>query len=262
LRVQDVMNRDHPSIYPDELATKARAVLRDLKLRILPVVDDDKRILGVISRNDVMTISSSVSTVRVKGIMSAVRFAATSDMDAVQASRQMMRLDEWYAPVVKSQRDNSYVGVLGLEHVIKAFCDKKVARLGTPLSEAMSTKQLLTCSPDDEADNVWHRMKERSFSACPVMSKGKAVGIITQQNLLESGAMFPSFEAKKGRFTSPSNISTIMRTPTMSLRSDNTVGKAAELMLQKDIGRVLVVDEKGLLLGIVDREDVLKALIK
>jgi len=256
------MNRNHPFIYPDELATKARAVLRDFKLRILPVVDDNKQLLGVLSRSDIMTISSSVSTMRVKGIMSTVHFAAALDMDAVQASRQMMRIDEWYAPVVRSQRDNLYVGVLGLEHVIKAFCDKKVARLKTPLSEAMSAKRLLTCSPDDEADDVWHRMKERSFSACPVVAKGKAVGIITQQNLLESGAMFPSFEAKKGRFTSPSNISAVMRTPTLSLRSNNTVGDAAELMLQKDIGHVLVVDEKGRLLGIVDRENVLKALIK
>jgi len=256
------MNRNHPSIYADELATKARAVLRDLGLRVLPVVDERKRLLGVVSRNDVMAISSSVSTVLVKGIMSNVRFAAILDMDAVQAVREMVRLDEWYAPVVKSQQDNSYAGMLGLEHVIKAFYEKKVARLSTPLSEVMSTKQLTLCSPDDEADNVWMKMKQRSFAACPVVVRGKPVGIVTQQNLLESGATFPTFESKKGRFKTPSTISTIMKTPVVSLKPNNTVGDAAKLVLKKNIGRVTIVNDKGLLIGIVDREDVLRALIK
>lgn len=256
------MNRNHPYIYPDELATKARAVLRDRRLRILPVVGDNKQVLGVVSRNDVMTVSSSVSTMRVKGIMSTVRLSATLDMDAVEATRQMMSLDEWYIPVIESKYNNRYIGVLGLEHVIKALHDKKTARLKTPLSDLMSTKQLLVCSSDDEADDVWHRMKERAFAACPVVSKGKMVGIVTLQTFLDSGAMLPTFEAKKGRFQSPPRILTVMRTPVLSLKPDDTLGDAVKLMLEKDFGRVPVVDDKGRLVGIVDREDVLEALIK
>jgi len=262
LRVQDVMSRNHPSIYADELATKARAVLRDSGLRVLPVVDERKRLLGIVSRNDVMTISSSVSPVRVKGIMSNIRFAATLDMDAIQAVREMMRLDEWYVPVVKSARDNIYTGMLGLEHVIKAFFEKKVARLSTPLSEVMTTKKFMLCSPDDEADNVWQRLKQSSFAACPVVVKGKPVGVVTQQNLLESGTILPTFESKKGRFKTPATIFTIMKTPVVSLKPNNTVEDAAKLMMEKNIGRVLIIDDKGMLIGIVDREDVLRALIK
>jgi len=231
-------------------------------LRVLPVVDDHKRLLGVISRNEVMTISSSVSPVRVEGIMSNVRFSATPEMDAVQTAREMMRLDEWYAPVVKSQQDNLYAGMLGFEHLIKAFYERKVAGLLTPLSDVMTVKGLMVCSPDDEADNVWQKMKQRSFSACPVVVKGKPVGILTQQNLIESGAVFPTFESKKGRFKTPATIFTLMKTPVVSLKPNQTAGDAARLMLEKNIGRVPVVDDKGLLVGIVDREDVLRALIK
>lgn len=256
------MNRNHPSLRPDELATKARAVLRDQRLRVLPVVDERKRLLGVISRNDVMTISSSVSTMRVKGIMSEVRFKATGDIDAIEAAKEMIRLDEWYAPVVKSEQENLYVGMLGLENVIRVLYEKKVAGLSTPLSEAMSTSQLLMCSPDDDADNVWKMMQERSFAACPVVVKGKPVGVLTQQNLIESGATFPEFEGKKGRFKTHSKIVTVMKTPVVSLRPSNTLGEAIKVMLARDIGRVMVTDDKGLLIGIVDREDVLRSLLK
>ena len=52
--VKDIMDRNYPSIYADDLATKARTVLRERELRILPVMDEHKRLVGVISRNDVM----------------------------------------------------------------------------------------------------------------------------------------------------------------------------------------------------------------
>jgi CBS domain-containing protein len=256
------MDRNHPTIYPDELVTKARAVLREFKLRILPVIDDDKRLLGTLSRNNIMAISSSISVMRVKGVMTTPRFIATLDMDAVKAAREMLVADEWYVPVAKSQHDNLYVGVLGLEHLIKSFYEKKTPRLKVPLSDVMSTKGLLICSPNDEVDNVWHMMKERSFAGCPVVTKGKVVGIMTQQNLLESGTTLPKLEAKKGRFKSRSAINSIMRRLVFSLRPDNTVEDAAKLMLEKNIGRVPITDTKGQLVGIVDREDVLKALIK
>ena len=262
LRVQDIMDRNHPSLYPDELVTKARAVLRNFRLRILPVVDDDKRILGVLSRNDIMTISSSVSTVRVKGIMTAAKFIATLDMDAAEAAREMLRADEWYVPVAKSQHDNYYAGVLGLENVIKLFYDKKTPKLKMLLSDVMSTEDLLVCSPNDEVDNVWHKMKERSFAGCPVVAKSKIVGILTLQNLLESGTTLPKLEAKKGRFKSHSTINSVMRTLVFSLRPDNTVEDAAKLMIEKNIGRVPITDNKGQLVGILDREDILKVLIK
>lgn len=262
LRVRDVADIHHPSIYPDELATKARAFLRELRLRVLPVVDEDKRLLGVVSRTDLMTISSSVSPMRVKGIMSKVKFTATPDMDVIQAAKEMLRADEWYVPVVKSTVDSTYLGVLGLENIIKPLHQRNVAGLSTPLSEIMSKKNLFTCSPDDETDGVWQIMKKRAFAACPVVRNGKPIGVVSQQDLLERGAVFPTFESKKGRFKTPSKIFTIMKTPSVTLEPDDTVQDAARLMLEKNIGRVPIVDRKGMLVGIVDREDVLKALIK
>jgi len=255
------MDRNHPFMYADELATKARAVLRERGLRVLPVLDENKRLVGMISRSDVMSITSSVSAIRVQGIMSAHPHAATPDMDIVQALREMIRVDEWYVPVVKSSQDLSYVGLLGLEHFILKALERDVARLSKPLSTIMSTR-LLTCSPDEETDKVWQQMKERSFAACPVVKKGKPVGIVTQQNLLESGALLPEFEAKKGRFNTATKISSVMKTPVVLLKPTNTVRDAAVLMLEKNIGRVPIVDDKGKLLGIVDREDIVKTLIK
>ncbi len=254
------MDQNYPFIYADELATSARAVLRDQGLRVLPVVDERKRLVGVLSRGDVMAITSSVSPIQVKGIMAETKFAATTDMDVLYAVQRMIRLDEWYVPVVRSSQDYVYTGIFSLENFILTLLKRDLAVLSKPLSEIMST-ELISCSPDDEVDNVWRLMQEQSFAGLPVVNKGRIVGIITQKDLLDSGAILPAFESKKGRFKAPPKISSVMRTSVTSLKSTATLREAAELMLNKNIGRVPVVDTKGRLIGIVDREDIAKKLL-
>jgi len=254
------MDRNYPSLYGDELATRARAVLRSRGLRVLPVVDDHKRLVGLLSRGNLMAITSSVSPIRVKGIMSTARFIATVDMDVSRAVREMIRLDEWHVPVVKSSQDYAYAGMFSLEGFIDAYLKKDVAVLSKPLFEVMSTK-LVTVSPDDEVDGVWRLMQERSFAGLPVVRKDKLVGIVTQKDLLDSGVILPAFEAEKGRFKAPPKISSVMKTSVIFLKSTDTIKEAAELMLEKNIGRVPIVDKKGRLVGVVDREDIAKALL-
>jgi len=260
LRVQDLMDPSHPFLYAGELATKARAVLRSQGSRTLPVLDERKRLIGMISRGDVMAITSSISPIRVEGIMSTPRFVATLDMDVFHAAREMIRLDEWYIPVVKSSQDYTYMGVLGLENFIGMFLERDIPKLTRPLTEIMST-EVVTCSPEDEVDNIWRLMQERSFAGLPVVRRGKIIGMITQKNLLDSGVILPAFEAKKGRFKAPPKISSVMKVPVVSLRPTAELREAAELVLEKNIGRVPIVDGKGKLMGIVDREDIVRALL-
>jgi len=260
LLVKEIMNHSYPSLYADELATKARAVLRDQNLRVLPITDDEKRLVGTVSRRNIMTLTSSISPIRIKGIMIKPPFVATMEMDALQALRKMNRFDKWYVAIVKSLHDKSYMGMLGLENFIAAFLKKDSQKLSRPILEIMSS-DLVTCSPEDEIDDVWRKMQHHKLAGYPVVRKKKLVGIITQANMLNSSSFFPTFESKKGRFKKSSRISAVMETSVFSLKPTSTIREAAELLLEKNIGRLPIVDEKGELVGIVDREDVVKSLI-
>jgi len=260
LRVKDIMDRSYPSLYVDELATKARAILRDMGLRILPIIDEDKRLVGIVTRSDLMAITSSVSPIRVQGVMSRPKFVATLEMYADKAVREMLRLDEWYSPVIRSEQDKAYMGVLGLENYIAAAINRGVEALFKPISSIMST-EVITCSPDDEIDNVWRLMMKKAFAGLPVVRKNRVIGMITQKDLLDSGAAFPVFEAKKGRFKAPPKVSSVMRVPVITLKPNNLVRDAAKLIIEKNIGRIPIVNDKDVLVGIVDREDVVRALL-
>jgi CBS domain-containing protein len=261
LRVKEITNEKHPFIYEDELATKARAIIRDLSLRILPVVDGNKKVLGNVSRANVMTISSSISPIRVKGIMTSPKHIATIDDEAASTVKEMIRLDEWYIPVVNSSQDKIYRGVLGLENFIEASVKTGSEKLAKPVSEIMS-KNVVTCSPEDEVDNIWRLMQTKFFAGLPIVKKDRLMGIVTQKDLLESGAMLPTFESAKGRFRASSKISAIMKTQVITVEPFTKASEVAKIMVSKNIGRVPVKDEKGRLIGIVDREDIVKLLVK
>ena len=117
--IKGIMNERHPFIYEDELATKARATIRNLNLRILPVTDKNKKLLGKVSRRDVMIISSSVSPIKVKGIMTPAKHVATMEEDVNSTVKAMLQADVWVAPVVTSNQDRTYRGTVGLESFIE-----------------------------------------------------------------------------------------------------------------------------------------------
>jgi CBS domain-containing protein len=260
LLVKDISAANYPALYEDELVTKARALIRKQGLGILPIINQQKRLQGVISRRAIMTISSSKSTIRVKGIMNEPNLVFTKDKEVSQAAREMLRLDAWYAPVVNSAQSNVYAGVLGLEHLLIAFLKAKSPKLMKPVYEYM-TSDITTCTPDDEIDNIWRQMQEKCLHALLVIKEDKLVGIVTEKDLLESGAVFPTFESKKGRFKSRSKIFSVMHMPVATLKEATSLKEATRLMLEKNFGRLPVVDEKGTILGIIDRKDVVRGLL-
>jgi CBS domain-containing protein len=129
------------------------------------------------------------------------------------------------------------------------------------VSEIM-TKDVVTCSPEDEIDKIWRLMTETRFAGLPVVKNGKLVGIVTMKDLLESGATLPAFESRKGRFRDSPKISSVMKTNLVAVEPSTKVIKVARVMVSKDVGRVPVKNKNGKLLGIVDREDVARLVVK
>lgn len=261
MRVKEVMDQKWPSIYENELATKARAIIREFDLRILPVVDKNKRLLGKVSRRDILSITSSVSPITVKGIMTAAKYVATFEDEATSTFKALVKADAWYAPVVTSNQDKTYRGVVGLESFIEPLMRTNPEKFLKEASEIM-TREVVACQPDDEVDDIWRLMQETRFAGLPVTKNGKLVGIVTQKDLVESGAAMPTFESTKGRFRSSPKISSIMKTNMVVARPTTRIIKIARIMVSKDLGRIPVTDKDGKLVGIIDREDIAKQVIK
>lgn len=264
MQVKETMDAKHPFIFMSEPATKARAVMRDFSLRLLPIINADKKLQGIVTRHEIMTISSAISPILVKGIMTQPRQTATANEEALAVVKNMVRL-EWYIPIIEAAQDKTYRGVLGLQNFMDAVIrtsPEKLAKIDVPVSEVM-TRNVIAVTIDDQIDNIWRLMQEKNIAGFPVVKKdNRVVGVVSQKDLLDSGQVFPRFESRKGQYRTPAKVMSVMQPNVVTVKPVASAAKVAKVMVSKDIGRVPVVDRDGRLLGIVDREDIVKRMIR
>lgn len=248
------MNSRYPKISPNSLLTQARALMRDLGLRMLPVVNEDMNLVGVVRREHVLTLTSTKSDAIVANVMEEPHLVFKPEEEDVKVFKTMIEFDEWYSPVV-SEVGNKYLGVISLDAFLREVIRKDTPLHEIKLSDVMSTN-VEYVSPEDPVSKVWRKMVELRYSGFPVARNRDlvVVGIITQHDLLKKGYTRIELESESGPRPGP-KIKEAMTSPAEVLKPYNKVRDAVSLMVKKDFGRVPIVDDSYKLVGIVDRSD-------
>ena len=257
--VGEISTRKIVLVHPEEPATSVRRLMRELRSRVAVVVDRRNRLLGVITRGDILTISSRKSNARAKDLMSEPSVILSYNDKVVDAIKAMLRVDEWYAPVL---RDGVVDSLFGLEHAIQRMLDEGEDDLEKiPVTEIM-TRDVETVSPEDHVTSVWEKMRELRYAGLPVVDKrGRLVGIITQHDLLARGVVIARETA--GGPSRGAKIRDLMTAAVEYVTLKDTAVEPARLMAYRGYGRIPVVNDRKArkLVGIVDREDIVRLLL-
>jgi CBS domain-containing protein len=84
-------------------------------------------------------------------------------------------------------------------------------------------------------------IEENKISAVPIVDEqGVPVGIVSESDLL----------TKEGALADA-----IMTRPPITVRADASIAQAARVMRERNVRRLVVVDERGKIVGIVSRSD-------
>jgi len=255
--VEDILSRDPLYVEDSTYLTKARQLIRDHHVRGLPVVNDNKHVLGIVTAQDMLRVTSTKSNVTVAGFMVQVPLV-TGQMDMFDAARLMLKEKSTLLPVIESPDKPRLRGVVTLLDVFKHIDLEKVPK--KQIQEVMSTK-VVTANPDDPVTKVWDKMVEEDFTGLPVVKDGKPIGMITRFDILKRGWARISKESETRPVDSTQmRIEKLMSSPIYSIKPDASLASAIELMRKYEIGRISVVDE-GKLVGIVDRNDLIKGYL-
>jgi len=135
------------------------------------------------------------------------------------------------------------------------------------------TKKLVTISPDMLAKEALELLQEMQISGLPVIDGNKKLlGMFTEKEILV--AILPSYLEKVGRFVYDDNprsiknkfreladlpVSRVMRKNVITVDADTALCEVARLMLTQKVRRIPVLDKEKKVVGIVSREDVVKA---
>ena len=143
------------------------------------------------------------------------------------------------------------------------------------------TADVITVSPDDDVEKVARLLLEHNISGLPVVDgEGKLVGIVSEGDLVlqEKKVKGPIYTIILGsviylespqRFLEDVKRSTALRVNELmtskklyTADAEAGVEEVATMMVEKGINRVPVVDKNNKLLGIITRQDILKATYK
>lgn len=135
------------------------------------------------------------------------------------------------------------------------------------------TKDVISVEKFESVMTVADILSGRNISGIPVVDKEKKViGIVTQADILSMVGVRKEqtfkdlvkhmigerpIERRTGDI-----VADIMTAPALTTRSDANIAEIAQIMDEKKIRRLPVVDDQKKLIGIISRADILKAILK
>jgi CBS domain-containing protein len=137
----------------------------------------------------------------------------------------------------------------------------------------MMTTEVVTVELSTPFKEIVARLAERRVSAAPVLdSGGRAVGVVSEADLLlkeehpDPDLDVPLVWSRRRRLERDKAAATVagelMTAPAVTVPPTATVAEAARRMHAAGVKRLPVVDEEGLLVGIVSRADLLKVFTR
>lgn len=135
------------------------------------------------------------------------------------------------------------------------------------------TSQVHVARPLTPFKRLVQLIEENKISAIPIVDgQGVPVGIVSESDLLlkerrqelESGQSLMHPRLRRAQRAKAVGVvaSEIMSTPPITVRSDTTLAVAARLLHERNVRRLVVVDERGKIAGIVSRSDLLQVFLR
>ena len=122
------------------------------------------------------------------------------------------------------------------------------ARAARTKCREIMTSSVKTASRDASLRDVAAMMRDGDMGSIPVVENGKLVGIVTDRDIVVRSIA-------EGKDAS-SRVADAMTTEIFSVRPDDFVFEAIRLMGDKQVRRVPVVDDEGVLAGIIAMADI------
>ena len=193
-RVEDIMTVNPIGIFPNSLMPKAASVMLENKITALPVFNDKRGALGILTTSDLFRfilaeLPDLKRTLYVSDYMTNEVVTITPDTSLLEAQRLMgtkrirvlLVIDEKKLAGLVTRTD--MMKVTPSHFTLSKNQEQSLEVMLQPVEKIM-TRQLLTVTPEQPLLKVAELMLENKIHSLPVVgTEGELVGIITESDL-------------------------------------------------------------------------------
>lgn len=267
MRVEDRMQ--HPVVFidaDDSLEAAARR-MSDHGIRHLLVLDA-QRLVGVISERDLLrrwrANPREPSGIRVADVMSAPARVVPPTMSIEAAASMMAERRLGVLPVVA--HDGTVVGVLTRTDVLRHAASGELAHRGERSAgtvDQVMTRGVVVVFPDDSLQDAAARMRQYGVRHLPVVDgAANVVGILSERDIVgAAGRELVDVAAHRDAgAVARLRVRDAMTTEPRTVPRGTELLDVLQILVEKRVGALPVVDEDDRLMGIVSYVDVLTDL--
>ncbi|VVC03309.1 Inosine-5'-monophosphate dehydrogenase [Candidatus Burarchaeum australiense] len=113
------------------------------------------------------------------------------------------------------------------------------------------TRGVVTLEADESVYEAAKAMKKNAIGSVVIVRKGKAIGIITERDIVLKVVM-------TGKNAKKTQVGTAMSRPLKTTTVSSTLAEVAERLKNLQIKRLPVVDERGRLVGMITDDDLVR----
>jgi CBS domain-containing protein len=257
LKVREFMSTDLATATPDEPLSKIIGLMKARDVHEIPIVLENK-LLGLVTLAEIARRRDMPPTTKAERVLSSAPQVSPED-DLPSVAEKMMGANLRALPVTEKNR---LVGLISRTDITRALAQAEEAD-AVPVKDVMSSSPLCVNGEAEvtEARRIMASLHERSVPV--VDDERRLIGVIGLKDLT---AFFASAKQRerKGDFTGEKNaprvrISSLMRSPPITLGPEAKLGQALKLMIQNDISSI-VVTENSEPVGLVTKADVLEVV--
>lgn len=189
--VREIMTRDVFTAKPKDSIKKCVDTMTNYNVGSLPVVDNDGKLVGIITERDfALALAGVLTDELVEDIMIKNVITATPGTPIESSSKIMVRNNLRRIPVVE---EGKLVAIVTSTDILRFFGDKDMFAtmtsnsgldvLDKKISEIMKPNISVT-EPDVRLGDLCELFAEKNIGGVPVVEDGQLVGIITERDIL------------------------------------------------------------------------------
>ena len=271
--VQDAMHARVITISAHATLPEAVAMMDTFHIKRLPVTLDGQ-LVGLVTNGEVKRalpplhqgltpweFARQAGSVQVHEVMSQPVLTVLSDEPLEQALRTMLDRRVGGLPVLTDQGEP--IGMLTLTDVLRA--EVKAARLQWGAVGQQMTHRAISTPAGAPASEAAAKLRITGLKVLPVLEGERLVGVLHERNLSEAveRAKVGHGDTVMGEqfFLTGKTARDLMRLPGAYVQESEPLHSAITKMLEADVHGLPVVDDDGLLSGVITISDVLKALL-